>query len=186
MEPIDEELIKLCKEGDVRVFAVLVRRYQSRIQSFIEQQIGNREDARDMTQQTFIQAYSSLYRFREGRLFAPWLFTIARRQGVDFLRSKGAGKNDASRYSEHDLESVRDPSELLSSTEQCQQAWRWVSTQLDQRAYQVLWLYVQEEMPVADIARVVSVSKTHAKVILHRARKKLIAARLERGNTKLA
>lgn len=177
MEPTDEELVSQSQQGSIEAFECLVRRYQPRIQGFLENQIGSREDAKDMTQQTFIKAYSGLGRFHRGSCFSPWIFTIARRQGVDFLRSQGAMKNDVGRYSVMDVAEAGDPSEQLSSAEDLRQIWNWVKTLVDQRSYQALWLRIQEEMSVKDISQVMGLSRAHVKVLLHRARKVLVTAR---------
>lgn len=174
MEPEDEELVSRSQQGDMDAFECLVRRYQPRIQRFMENQISNREDARDMTQQTFIKAYGSLSKFRNGLRFTPWIFTIARRQSIDFLRSLGASKNDATRYEAQDIEIDEDPSKLLSSAEHCRQIWSWVRSLVDQRSYHVLWLRVQEEMSIKEISQVMGMSRTHIKVLLHRTRKNLV------------
>lgn len=181
MEPEDEELVMRSQQGDLDAFECLVRCYQPRIQRFMENQLSNREDARDMTQQTFIKAYESLDRFRNGCRFSPWIFTIARRQSIDFLRSLNAAKNDSTRCHFSELETDVDPSSLLVSAEHCHQIWTWVQSLVDQRSYNVLWLRVQEEMSIKEISQVMGMSRTHIKVLLHRARKTLVAGRIKVG-----
>ncbi|MFK7911439.1 MAG: RNA polymerase sigma factor [Akkermansiaceae bacterium] len=178
MELEDEVLVSRSQHGDTAAFECLVRRYQPRIQRFLENQISNSEDAKDMTQQTFIKAYSSLSRFRNGRHFSPWIFTIARRQSIDYLRVKGAAKNDSSRYGVEHLETDDDPGKLLASAEHCQQIWKWVRSLVDQRSYHVLWLKVQEGMQVKEISEVVGISQSNVKVLLCRARKTLVAHKI--------
>jgi len=175
MEPEDEELVTRSQQGDMDAFECLVSRYQPRVQRFMENQITNREDAKDMTQLTFIKAYGSLERFRNGCCFSPWIFTIARRQSIDFLRSLGADKNDSTRYDFSNLETDQDPSKLLSSAEHCEQIWNWVKSLVDQRSYHILWLKVQEEMSIKEISQVMGMSRSHIKVLLYRTRKTLVS-----------
>lgn len=178
MEVEDEELVSRSQQGDMAAFECLVWRYQPRIQRFMENQISNVEDAKDMTQQTFIKAYNSLSRFRNGHRFSPWIFTIARRQSIDYLRSLGIAKNDSSRYDHEQLETNDDPSKLLASAEHCQQIWKWVHCLVDERSYHILWLRVQEEMSIKEIGQVVGISRTLVKVLLCRARKTLVAKKM--------
>src|SRR5215467_2053759 len=82
-----EELAERSKAGCLDAFEQLVLRYETRIFNFFRQFTGNHHDAEDLTQETFLKAHRSLHRYNSSFLFAPWLFTIARRTGVSHFRS---------------------------------------------------------------------------------------------------
>ncbi|RMD76220.1 MAG: hypothetical protein D6820_13125, partial [Lentisphaerae bacterium] len=75
-ELIDEALIKRIITGDLSAFSEIVKRYQHRVFHFFYKRVSF-EDAQDLTQQTFLLVYRNLHRFHAGKLFTPWLFTIA-------------------------------------------------------------------------------------------------------------
>lgn len=174
MEKADEDLVALCRGGDLAAFEALVKRYQPRILAFLLKQVGRREDAEDVTQRTFISAYQSLARFDSSQRFAPWLFTIARRQGVDFLRQSGSRRKKQDRLeAEPEPSSAPDPAVLLRQKENLDELWRWISEHLDDRSREILWLSVQEGLTTAEIARVMKLTTGHVKVLLFRTRQKL-------------
>ena len=61
----DAELVAQSLSGNVTAFNTLVRRWERPIYNFILRYAGNREDARDLCQKTFIRAYGSLKRLRD-------------------------------------------------------------------------------------------------------------------------
>jgi len=174
MEESDEALVAACLAGSAGAFETLVRRYQPRVLRFLESQLGNREDARDVTQRAFLQAYGSLARFKAGSRFSPWLFAIARHQGIDHLRHTGARRDLNRRLADNaEAATAIDPAAVLDAREGVEERWRWVRGHLDERSFQILWLQIQEEMETGDIARVMKLTRSHVKVLLFRARKTL-------------
>ncbi len=175
MEESDEELVAQCQNGSPRAFESLLHRYQPRVLRFVERQIGNLEDARDVTQRTFLQVHDSLSRFRSGNRFSPWLFTIARRQGIDFLRQAGSRRRVHDQLAtEPRPDAEADPQKLLSQQEGVDAIWHWIRTNLDARSAEILWLRIQEDLDLSEIAQVTNLSKSNVKVLLHRARKSLL------------
>ena len=68
-------------------FEQLVSEHEERIFNFILQFLRHRQDAEDLTQETFVKAYRSFDRYDPLLPFAPWLFTIARRTVASHFRS---------------------------------------------------------------------------------------------------
>jgi RNA polymerase sigma-70 factor (ECF subfamily) len=87
-QPTDEALVVLSLDGDEGAFATLVRRYQRRLTAFLGQLVGDIELARELTQETFIRAWSALERFDPRYRFSTWLFRIAHNLGIDQLRRR--------------------------------------------------------------------------------------------------
>ena len=73
----DEDLMEGYKAGDRAAFAEIFRRYAPLLLRVMQQQLGRREDANDLVQQTFLQLHRSKQDFRRGSLLRPWLLTIA-------------------------------------------------------------------------------------------------------------
>ena len=84
----DVELITRCLDGDIDSFNRLVQRWEKRVYNFILSQIGNQEEAWDLCQKTFIQAYKDLERLRDPNRFSAWIYQIAMNRCKDLYRSR--------------------------------------------------------------------------------------------------
>ena len=73
----DSILIQRILNSDNEAFASLVKIYQNRIYGFLFHMTLSREDAEDLTQDTFINVYKNLYKFKKDRNFLPWALKIA-------------------------------------------------------------------------------------------------------------
>ncbi|MEJ3958972.1 sigma-70 family RNA polymerase sigma factor [Brachymonas sp. G13] len=82
----DDDCIARAQCGDAAAFAELVRRFQERVYRFLLRLTRTREDAQDLTQETFMHAYEALPRWRPDAQFSTWLLRIARNQAYDMLR----------------------------------------------------------------------------------------------------
>lgn len=75
--PTDNELIDQTLRGDNAAFGQLVRRYQDRLFHSLHHLCGGSEDALDVAQDAFVQAYSKLSTFQRTSAFYTWLYRIA-------------------------------------------------------------------------------------------------------------
>ncbi len=69
-------------------FARIYWKYASRVYRYVYAHVGNREDAEDLTAQTFFQALEKWPAYHEQGSMAAWLFTIARRRVADYHRQR--------------------------------------------------------------------------------------------------
>src|SRR5438045_3307111 len=77
--PSDEAgLVRAVVDGDAGAFEPLVRAYHGRVFNFLQRMTRHRQDAEDLTQQTFVKAYRHLGQFDCRRPLINWLLTIAR------------------------------------------------------------------------------------------------------------
>jgi RNA polymerase sigma-70 factor (ECF subfamily) len=84
----DQRLIQRARQGDRSAFAELVDKYRNRIFGYLLRMVGNREDALDLAQETFLRVFSSLDSFNPDRPFKPWLYRIATNLAIDYLRRR--------------------------------------------------------------------------------------------------
>lgn len=82
----DLRLIEQVRSGHVAAFDQLVHRYRERIYSVIYNLTANREDAADLTQDTFIKAFHSIPRFKGQSSFFSWIYRIAINATLSHLR----------------------------------------------------------------------------------------------------
>ena len=83
----DEELARRTQAGSLEAFEQLVYRYEGRVHAFVTQFCRNPTDVGEVTQDTFVRAFQRMEQFDSRRVFAAWLFTIARRQCIDRHRA---------------------------------------------------------------------------------------------------
>jgi RNA polymerase sigma-70 factor (ECF subfamily) len=94
----DEEklLIEQAQGGDRMAFEELIRRHDREILRLAFHMLGNREEAREVFQETFLKAYRSLSRFRFESSFYTWIYRIATNVGLDHLRKRQTLKEEVS------------------------------------------------------------------------------------------
>jgi RNA polymerase sigma-70 factor (ECF subfamily) len=83
----DADLAQRHLGGDPQAFGALVDRYQTRLLTFINRSIGDRERAEALVQDVFIRVFRHLHRFKRPETFATWIFTIASNLTKNALRS---------------------------------------------------------------------------------------------------
>jgi len=84
----ENELIKLAKDRNSAAFEELVKRNQARIYNLGLKLLGNKEDAADLLQETFINAYYALPKFEGKSAFSTWLYRIATNNAFMKMRKK--------------------------------------------------------------------------------------------------
>ncbi len=83
----EAELIDAAVKGDTDAFGALYERHVDRVYRHCYYQAGNRADAEDLTQQTFLQAWKAIRRYRHGQVpFIAWLLTISHRLAISHHR----------------------------------------------------------------------------------------------------
>jgi len=88
----ERELIEACKRGDHRAFEQIYVKYKERIYSLCFYMSGDRETAKDLSQQIFLKAYTSLNSFRFGSQFSTWLLRLAMNICIDHQRKRSRAK----------------------------------------------------------------------------------------------
>ena len=87
-EKTDDELIREHLAGVRDVFPVIINRYTNAVYAFVFRFVRNKEDAEDITQETFIKAWKKIETYREGANFKTWIFQIAHNTAIDYLRKR--------------------------------------------------------------------------------------------------
>ena len=107
----DHSLVQACRAGQSEAFGLLVRRYQDRLFHTVYRLVENPEDAQDVVQETFLNAYQSLDGFKGDALLFTWLYRIAVNTAISLKRKRKATVSiEAGRNGEHAIEPP-DPSD---------------------------------------------------------------------------
>lgn len=167
--PNEEALVRGTLTGDHHAFATLVQAHQARVYNFIYQMTRHRQDAEDLTQQTFIKAYRNLARFDLQRPLINWLLTIARHSALNHFRDR----KPCSELPYDAAGSEPSPAASAETRDQTANLWERARVLLSPREFEILWLRFAEDLSTEETARIVGLTQTHVKVLLHRARKAL-------------
>lgn len=162
--------IRAAAAGDGRAFEQLVHTHSRRVFSYLIQLTRHSHDAQDLTQQTFIKAFHHLGTFDCERPLINWLLTIARRTAFNHFRAAKKWAGPPEDIASHELS----PAHALEQSERVENLWSHARDVLSPREYEVLWLRVGEELSTADTARIMGLTMIHVKVLVHRARQRLL------------
>ena len=84
----DTKLIHAALRGNQAAYKSLMKKYHDQIYHLIARIIRNKDQVEDLTQETFVKAFSSLKNFNEEYAFSTWLYKIATNSSIDFIRKK--------------------------------------------------------------------------------------------------
>lgn len=165
------QLVERAKAGDSAAFAGLFERYQTPICTYLYRLVGNREEACDLTQETFLKAFQSLPSTSPDLRFSAWLYRIAtntaysslrRRRLIRWLPMLGASE-------EHSQDTSREghPEQVLET-----EAIRRTLRRLPRDYAVCLLLHVQEGLSSAEVGEIMRLSPGAVRVKLFRARLK--------------
>ncbi len=89
MLELDDELMQRFQKGDQEAFDLLVRRHHKPLINFIARFTGDKDNAEDLAQETFIRIYKAADRYTQGRAkFKTWMYLIAKNLCKNELRNR--------------------------------------------------------------------------------------------------
>jgi RNA polymerase sigma factor (sigma-70 family) len=91
----DEKLIAMARSGNPGAFETIVDRYQGRLLGFCRQMLGSTEDAEDVLQEVFVNAYKAMLADEREINLRPWLYRIARNRCLNYLRKPKADAQES-------------------------------------------------------------------------------------------
>lgn len=84
----DFHLVVKAREGNQKAYADLMHRYKDSIYFMVLKMVNNKEDANDLTVETFAKAFEKLDKYQPEYAFSTWLFRVATNNCIDFIRKK--------------------------------------------------------------------------------------------------
>ena len=178
MEKDDVQLIRSTLSGNDEAFSILVQRYQKSVHALVWRKIGDFHYAEEITQDTFLRAYKKLSTLKNPNQFAGWLYVIANRLCINWMRKKkpamqsleGTRAAEVARLSyihyvsEHrEAEAAERRNEIVEK----------LLARLPESERTVVTLYYLGEMNAKEIGKFLGVSVKTIHSRLHRARKRL-------------
>jgi len=177
----DQRLTALTLKGSQDAFGELVRRYQTTMFNIAYRLTGDRQEALDLAQEAFVNAYRALAGYEVSRPFAPWLYRIVTNLALKWLARRNAPELPLANGEEGDEQAAHDvpdistePERLYLSGEQ-QARLRGAILALAPRYRAVIELRHFQELSYDEIAAALNMRLSDVKSQLFRARRQLRA-----------
>ncbi len=172
----DQELIDQTLKGDTRSFGILVERYQNFVFTIVYRMVKVREEAEEVSQDSFIKAFESLSSYRGEAKFSSWLYSIAYRKALDALRKNKRYKASEiiDDITEGEIDSIDNALHFLEEKERKKTIQDCI-LKLSEDEAAIITLYYFEDQSVREIAGITKLSEDNIKVKLYRSRKKLFS-----------
>ncbi len=150
----------------------LFEQFVPRVYLFALRLTGNRDEAEDLTQETFLRAWRHRARLRDPRAARAWLFSIAVNLWRSHLRRKGRREDVAGLPDEPGPRPDNPPEEDLIAEEDVRRVRKAIDA-LPARQREVVYLHACEALPLREIAGVLGISLEAVRSSLSLARKRL-------------
>jgi RNA polymerase sigma-70 factor (ECF subfamily) len=184
----DQRLIAASRRGDAAAFGELVRRHQDRLYNTVYRLLDNADDALDVVQEAFLNAYQSLEGFKGDAQFFTWLYRIAVNTAISHRRKQRPGlslegRNGLGGTEPPDTSDASRPEHALERREEEQRVQQALN-RLSAEHRTVLILKDMEGQKYEAMAEILGVPIGTIRSRLHRARSELreILARDEEGD----
>jgi RNA polymerase sigma-70 factor, ECF subfamily len=171
----DEELVALCQKGEGQYFEILIQRYMEKAFRIALDFTHNTEEAKDLSQDAFLRAFSRIKQFNGRSSFYTWFYRLVVNLCLDYTRRKGRVVWERL---EREADGISEPIELtdtLSTPDQeamAGEAIRRVDKTLDampKNQRTAFLLRNHQGLSITDIAKVMKTTEGTVRVYLHRA-----------------
>ncbi|HEY1063341.1 MAG TPA: sigma-70 family RNA polymerase sigma factor [Daejeonella sp.] len=167
----DHILIGRISDGDSSAYRFLVDRNKKIVYSIAFRILGNKEDAEDASQESFIKAYNQLHTFEGKSKFSTWIYTITYRTCVSRLQKKSIDINTIDQeIIEEYSDSTDNPHQELSKKE-VRIIVKESINKLPKLDALIITLYYFNENSINEIEEITGLTASNIKIKLFRARK---------------
>ena len=183
----DEELVRRIVDGDAALFEILMRRHNQRIYRAVRAVLRADDDAEDVMQQAYLNAYQHLHQFAGDAQFSTWLTRIAVNEALGRLRKRTRALDQGTEHVDISLveSDTPDPEQQASHSELRDVMEREVAALPD--AFRVVVVMRDVEgLSTSETAECLGISEDLVKHRLHRARAMLRENLYQRAGVTLA
>lgn len=171
VEPDDRQLMATIRGGDYDAFETLVRRKTSKVYALCYRIIGNSEDAKDIAQLVFIKLWENLEKYDPQYAFDTWLYRIVTNVAIDFIRNRQS-RDNAVNSSLRLVKTSAEPDQgVVVQRKEVEGIFNDVSAVLSPKQKTIFIMREMEDLPSAEIARILGCRESTVRNHLFNARK---------------
>ena len=170
----DQRYISLVKEGDKNAFAALVDRYKDMVFTLSLKMLKDRQEAEEVSQDSFLKVYKSLDRYKGESKFSTWIYKVAFNTCLDRIKKNKRLQALANigEIDEQETTPLINGLDLIEEKER-KQLIQDCMQELEGEDGFLLTLYYFEEQSLEEIAKIIGITSNNVKIRLYRSRKKL-------------
>lgn len=171
VEPDDRQLVQTIRAGDTDAFETLVRRKTTKVYALCYRVIGNAEDAKDISQLVFLKLWENLEKYDPQYAFDTWLYRMVTNVAIDFMRNKQS-RDNAVNSNLRLVKTAADPEQTVSmQRKEVENVFTEISTGLSPKQKTVFIMNQMEDLPSAEIAKILGCRESTVRNHLFNARK---------------
>ncbi|MGI9549596.1 MAG: RNA polymerase sigma factor [Aurantibacter sp.] len=177
----DQFYITKILNGDDTAFAVLVNRYKNMVFTLAMQMLKNREEAEEISQDTFIKIFKSLDKFKGDSKFSTWVYRIAYNSCLDRIKTykRQYATVGIDEFTENQVKTLETAFDLMERSDR-EKSVKECLHRLPEDDCVLITLFYYEELSLEEISKVIGIDPNNVKVKLFRARKRLATILKER------
>lgn len=161
----ESDLVRKAQDGDVEAFEALVEVYTAKVYSIAYRIAGNRDDAEDICQESFIKLHRNIRAYSSNHKFTTWLFRLVTNTAIDHIRRQNrsrrlsveTGLPDRSQTGDSDLKLTLDR----------------ILNKVSPKQRMAFVLRDLQGFPLNEVAQILGCSGVTARVHLHKARTRI-------------
>jgi len=169
---MESDIIKRAISGDPEALTFLIDKYKNVAYNLALSIVRNQEDAKDITQDSFLKVLENIGRFRNESKFSTWLYRIVYNQSVVFSQCVNRVQKVDYALVIADPENNENPETNEDQEVRIKELYDAIHLLNDSDRHIIMLFYLAEKS-VKEISQITGFSVANIKVILHRARKKL-------------
>jgi RNA polymerase sigma-70 factor (ECF subfamily) len=171
VEPDDRQLVQTIRAGDTDAFETLVRRKTTKVYALCYRVIGNAEDAKDISQLVFLKLWENLEKYDPQYAFDTWLYRMVTNVAIDFMRNKQS-RDNAVNSNLRLVKTAADPEQtVVMQRKEVENVFNEIATVLSPKQKTVFIMNQMEDLPSAEIAKILGCRESTVRNHLFNARK---------------
>jgi len=171
VEPDDRQLVQTIRGGDADAFETLVRRKTSKVYALCYRIIGNAEDAKDISQLVFLKLWENLEKYDAQYAFDTWLYRMVTNVAIDFMRNKQSRDNAVNSNLRLVKTSAEEEQTVSVQRKEVENVFNEIATVLSPKQKAIFVMNQMEDLPSAEIAKILGCRESTVRNHLFNARK---------------
>ena len=170
----DNKIIAQILNGDQEAYAILVDKYKGPIYNLVYRMTGEHQDTDDLAQEIFVRTFASLKKYDINRIFFPWLYSIALNVLRNYQKKRKPKRYEVATadFPDQKIAETHNPEDFVQRRDQSRQL-AAILQKLPETQRQAVVLRYYQDLAFTDIAKILDISLSTAKMRVYRGLEKL-------------